>query len=1123
MAWVKTPCSVLLILLFIFNAFAFVLPIKVSAVTTVTLFSDGFEHSNFSSAGDPWDLNPTSSNKWNISSNFAHSGSKKARVEGSTGQTPDNFYTSTSTVGYENIKVNFWFKADDLESSDNDYVKLEWSTNGSTWSPVTGGDIDDDNDNNTWTQRQVTLPSGANNISSVYIRFNANLDSGNDTVYIDDVTITGEMIPPPPVITSETIEVNPLDMKGWEFNSDRDTWAMGTGAMVAGPSTAPLGNGSARITTPTSDNRTKLRKYLTPGTLITDIFKLEYSTYRAEPTGGVLAPAVQFDVDFDSTPVNPLKADGRIVFEPYFTYTTQDDTWQTWDALADNGTGNWWVAGPNGTSCQQSDPCTWTELKAAYPDMRISAKSLENIDTQGAILFKAGGSWAGFDGNVDKLVLGIGTHITTYDFEPIIDPCTYQNEVVYSDDSMIVDDNTAFLTWTHPVWISTTTAAKWVWSSAEVLNPTQDEYKTFKKTFNLSGNPSADATLSIATDNSYKVVVNGTEVASTTNEQNFNAFTNITVPAANLHMGQNTIEVSVHNFAMANAGPHDNPAGLIFTLYVPSKTCPGDQPYTPTPDTLQVKIYKYLDGVQATAESAAGYDFPMQATWSWTGNSGTGNYVLNESGHGGSPAYAAFTSVMTAPAMYTTHEITSDMDSNSNVLPIGAECVPGKYRLKGYRVGDSLLAAEGAPITSVVPNYNSLTHDKYVIVENETCPMPEQVSTVKICKWDASEKPLKDWTVYMYKGAKLEHLSLNTADYQGINTSSVLDQNKSYFAIASSTWANQGGNNMVDPEYSTTDNWVSNIMDGYTGYGTGILELQIQNTDGYWGPYASSTHTYAQMFTPNTTGNVNFRVFDGTDGNQNQGWFGDNSGTLGIDLYEGYAGVTGEDGCVTFENVPHGDYTLGEIMQPVWENVSGTGTVTVSEESHTWNIVNKEIVTKDDEEGGNDPLVCGEGFEPNDDQTECVAINDGGDDDGGPISPALASENESSRPGSHRRGGSSGGEVLGASTGPSCELYLTKYIKPGASNDQSEVKKLQEFLNKFMSAGLPITGFYGPLSQNWVKKFQEQNKDHILVPWKEAGLKNMESTGYVYKTTQRWINITVCPELESVLPMPKLP
>lgn len=260
--------------------------------------------------------------------------------------------------------------------------------------------------------------------------------SGLGTVAIDSPTETVTIVnrdttlPPTPTNTSGTTVVKPGALNGWEFNSDRSTWSMGIGSFVAGPTSAPIGNGSARITTPTNDERTKLRKYMTAGIQISDIQTLKYSTYRSSPNGGALIPALQFDVNFTNTPIDSTKADARIVYESYHTQQASilDDTWQEWDALNDaagTGTGSWWIAGPNPSVCPMSNPCTWAELNNAYPDMQISGKSLENtVDTQGAVLFKAGGSWSGFDGNVDKFVIGIksglNTHTETYDFEPAV-------------------------------------------------------------------------------------------------------------------------------------------------------------------------------------------------------------------------------------------------------------------------------------------------------------------------------------------------------------------------------------------------------------------------------------------------------------------------------------------------------------------------------------------------------------------------------------------------------------------------------------------------------------------------------------------------------------------------------
>lgn len=111
------------------------------------------------------------------------------------------------------------------------------------------------------------------------------------------------------------------------------------------------------------------------------------------------------------------------------------------------------------------------------------------------------------------------------------------------------------------------------------------------------------------------------------------------------------------------------------------------------------------------------------------------------------------------------------------------------------------------------------------------------------------------------------------------------------------------------------------------------------------------------------------------------------------------------------------------------------------------------------------------------------------------------------------------GEVKGATT---CELYLKTFIRQGKKNDVEEVKKLQVFLNKELGASLTVNGIYDAATVSKVNEFQVKYSDQILRPWLAHGLfSDKQPTGYVYKTTQRMINILSCPGSE--LPMPKLP
>ncbi len=102
------------------------------------------------------------------------------------------------------------------------------------------------------------------------------------------------------------------------------------------------------------------------------------------------------------------------------------------------------------------------------------------------------------------------------------------------------------------------------------------------------------------------------------------------------------------------------------------------------------------------------------------------------------------------------------------------------------------------------------------------------------------------------------------------------------------------------------------------------------------------------------------------------------------------------------------------------------------------------------------------------------------------------------------------GQVLGAST---CGLYLDKYLRYGYNNDVESVKKLQRFLNENLGTSIPVTGYYGPLTETAVRTLQKKYKAMMLTPWKLD-----ESTGIVYLTTVTAINNIVCPELN--LPVP---
>ncbi len=62
-----------------------------------------------------------------------------------------------------------------------------------------------------------------------------------------------------------------------------------------------------------------------------------------------------------------------------------------------------------------------------------------------------------------------------------------------------------------------------------------------------------------------------------------------------------------------------------------------------------------------------------------------------------------------------------------------------------------------------------------------------------------------------------------------------------------------------------------------------------------------------------------------------------------VEMMPAYVGTTTENGCVVFEDVPYGNYVVGETLQTGWENQYGLGAVVVDEETEQFNVMNRQI------------------------------------------------------------------------------------------------------------------------------------------------------------------------------------
>lgn len=548
------------------------------------------------------------------------------------------------------------------------------------------------------------------------------------------------------------------------------------------------------------------------------------------------------------------------------------------------------------------------------------------------------------------------------------------------------------------------------------------------------------------------------------------------------------------------------------------------------------------------------------------------------------------------------NELVNDTDEN-NYGSVSEYVVPASMLVNGENeITFTITNIDHETANDPSNNPGGLVYE-LVVNENECEVPPEPFASVTMCKMDTQYAYLPNWTL-MLQGEYLENLVIPVNSAAGIDSVSSLEDGVSYLAIASGLWRNSvQGANWVDAEYSTTDGW-STPIDGFVGYSTDILELQINeefDPQNNWGPYNGS-HTYAQSFIQSSNGSANFRIYDGDPIPTVQpGWYTDNvESSLQVDLYEGYAGVTGDGGCVTIQNVPYGTYTFAELMKDGWsqyavwdgdEVIDGT-TVVVNEQQEQFTMQNMSSYNDDEEDTGTLVIVKETGEDDGtftfqiggNDYLENlnVSTTEGTGSDSIELEPGLYSvlenvpegwslenvtcEYESESEGSEIQNGyqvyiyedetvtctftnekteeDSGPEVLSRGSGPNhqmgqddgdgevlgeqveaCGPLLTTFMRMGIQNNEGEVLKLQNFLNGEMGSGLPLTGFFGPLTDAAVHAFQLKYWEEVLQPWfnieGSAILDQDDSTGYVYKTTQRMVNNIFCPSLN--LPIPPLP
>lgn len=265
-------------------------------------------------------------------------------------------------------------------------------------------------------------------------------------------------------------------------------------------------------------------------------------------------------------------------------------------------------------------------------------------------------------------------------------------EIVSDTTNQIVGGDGAVATYSqNPRWTASIPGAIWIWKTFLVPDSTQDETQIFTKTFNIASTSTLDsASLIVATDNSYTVSINGTQIGADATELNYLDENKDTFDVVSyLHGGSNIISFNVKNWGIASSTPQGNPAGLLYKLSIRMHdTNCNSTPPTNTPPTitltganpLNLTVGTLFIDPGATATDTQDGNLTSQIVRTGTVNaSTTGSYTLTYVVKDSGNLYATTTRVVNVnPAVCTSncggesHTPTVSLVSNPNTITVGA-------------------------------------------------------------------------------------------------------------------------------------------------------------------------------------------------------------------------------------------------------------------------------------------------------------------------------------------------------------------------------------------------------------------------------------------------------------------
>ena len=841
------------------------------------LFSTSFEGT------PPLDEWTSDDPHWGVNASDSRTGSKQAQAVGSNSGA-GTLLKEVSTEGYENISLSFWYKQLGMDVGDS--ITVEWF-DGSSWNPVTainGLELEADDDA-VWVEWSGLLGSEADDNTAFAVRFVSNMNSaGNDKFFLEDVNLEGEeeevVGPVPDCSLTDSVSMTTFDTFATGTVNAQNSWSStGSYDQEVVPNTYGFEEFGCKSL--------RISNAVTSGAFGNQTF--------AAPTAGTagessVAANNHFEAEFDIASTMPgLQSGLTLSVSPddgngsRMSYLSFTDTADGIDVVFYDVTNT----GPLPSVTSWND----TEVATLDRDESHTIKFvMDFVDGPGNdvvkiyiddVLAHTGTSWEDYY-RYDAEQNGNGNALFGVDTLIFRDggtavPANDSNGFLFDNMSMSVSDISSGSSTSETIVVSSNTSA------GENLPG-----------WMFNRDPGTDTPFVFNTDQSsigagslYVLPIGSSSPSDKFIAENF-----INAPIAD-------VDSISYDFMIGSGGENTDEEQFYMNVYANFGVSDDN------------KFYDCRYNIVPTTGSTGGFT--------------TVTFDPNQS-------YPVTTRTGGSASPFTCPSVPAQMDNLS----------PGSnIRVFSLNLGDTTVSDEGIDgyfdrVVTVIDDGDNTHTTTYDFDPESEAP----TAAVTMCKYNPSEQTMDGWTL-MLEGEHIEDVVVPAGAIGGIDTTASLEAGKSYFAVVNGVWLNdRTPDNHVDAEYSTEDSWLTQ-MDGFTGYGENILDLQVGEEFVEWGPY-NSTHTYSASFTPSVDGSVNFRIFDGTGDTPNASWYGDNSGSLSVSIYEGFAGVT-DDGCVTFDAVPYGSYEVDEVMQEGWVNTFGLVEVEVDEPTEEFNVVNDEI------------------------------------------------------------------------------------------------------------------------------------------------------------------------------------